>query len=93
MVFSFELFADGDPLFGGAVVADDRTAPLESAVASLGALLAHNVVTPSTAERLTIVQFGARLVAPTPRDTRVIDVGSLLAKIGRTFVKEQIRVA
>lgn len=88
MVFSlylFELqllFADGDPLFSGAIVADDRTAPLESTVTSFGSLLTHNVVTSSTAERLTVVQFGARLVAPTSRYTRVVDVGSLLAKIG-----------
>ena len=54
-VVEFNLFADGDPLLYGAVVADDGAAPMEATVTAFRPLLSDHVVAASAAERLAII--------------------------------------
>lgn len=76
-----------------AVVAHDGAAPVEATVAALRPFLADDVVAAPAAQRLAVVQLVARLVAPSPSDSWVVDVRPLLAEIGRAFVEEQVGVA
>ena len=86
-------FANSDPLFSGAIVPDDGAAPLEAALAPLRPLLPDDVVAPSAAQRLAVVQVVARLVAAAPRDAWIVDFRLPVTEIGRALVEEQIRLA
>ena len=85
------LFANGDPLFRGAILADDLAAPLKFAMAPLRPFLTDHVVASTAAKGLTVVRVVGRLAAAPSRDARKVHVRPLFAKVGTPLVKEEIR--
>jgi len=86
------LLAHGDPLFDGAVIADDGAAPLETALATFGPLLTDNIVASAAAQRLTVVQIGTGLVAAPAHYARVVVLRFAVTEIRRSLVEEKIRI-
>ena len=87
------LFAYGDPLLNCAIVANNGAAPVKATVAAFRPFLSDDIVASSAAQWLAIVQLVTRLVAPSSSNSWIIDIGTLLAEIGRSFVEEQISVS
>lgn len=93
MTVDTKLFADSDPLFSGTVLAYNITTPLESTMTPFCAFLPDRIVASSTAEWLAIVQFIAVLGTPTSGHSWIVNVCLGFAKVGRPFIKEEIRLA
>ena len=60
------LLAYGDPVRNGAVLADDVTAPVELAMATLCTRHSQSIVATPTAQRFTVVNVSASFVAVPP---------------------------
>lgn len=86
-------FANGNPLLRRAILADDGAAPLKSAVTTLRLLLADDIVASPAAQRRAVIHVVSCPAASTAGDPWVIHIGALLAKVGRSLVKEQVRLS
>jgi hypothetical protein len=85
------LLADCNPLFNGAVLTVDVTAPMEAAVAAIGSSLLDDIVSTTTTEGATTVDATAGTIALSPCRTREVHFRIPFAEVRRTLVVEEVQ--